>query len=85
MNDRMNNHPYLGVPKLVYRPTYQHSENQYNHQYCYYKCCIDDNRFVVHLLDEETIQNIPIAHIVRVNKCYPVCLHRPILYFSYSP
>lgn len=86
-------HPYLGIPKLVHKPYANCPESDYDmiegapydHQYFYYECYMDDvDHFCCEKMCEKTGKRWSFSKVLPVNKNYPSCFHRWILYYYYK-
>ena len=83
-------HPYLGVPKLMHKPYANCPESEYdmiegtpyNHQYIYYECFMDDeNHFHCEKICEKTGKKWSCSTVIPINKHYPSCFHRTLVYY----
>lgn len=96
----MNNniHPYLGVPKLVYKPKkppiseeeedaeivikHVSYKPNENSEFVFYECYDMSGEMQYEKLEPTTLPSKPSSQIINIHRSYPECVHRIILYFS---
>lgn len=93
-----NIHPYLGVPKLVYKPKRTINEEEsydemivkeVSHKpfdktdFIFYECYDASGEMQYEKVEPSQLPKNPCSQIINVHKSYPECVHRIILYFSF--
>ena len=91
-------HPYLGVPKLVYKPKKRpiSEEEEYaeiamkdvsykpceKSEFVFYECYDVSGEMQYEKVEPTTLPSKPSSQIINVHRSFPECVHRIILYFS---
>lgn len=89
-------HPYLGVPKLVYKPKQRDYEEfgeivikhvsykpYEKSEFVFYECYDVSGEMQYEKFDPHALPSKPCSQIINIHKNYPECIHRMILYFSF--
>ena len=93
-----NIHPYLGVPKLVYKPKPPSTDDsdafcddmdgtppEKSQDYVFYECYDLSGTFHYEKLTHPTtLPTKPSSQVINVHRNYPEYVHRIILYFSFK-
>lgn len=94
-----NIHPYLGVPKLVYKPKQispieEESYDEivvkevshkpfYKNDFTFYECYDLSGEIQYEKVEPTQLPKNPCSQIINIHKNYPECVHSIILYFSF--
>ena len=89
-------HPYLGVPKLVYKPKPPSTNDsdafcddmdgtppEKSQDYVFYECYDLSGEFHYDKIDSHSLPTKPRSQILNIHRNYPEYVHRIILYFSF--
>lgn len=90
-------HPYLGVPKLVYKPKPSKVDDdleeinvkEVSHKpfeksdFFFYECYDVSGELQYEKVEQAQLPKNPGSQIINIHKNYPECVHRMILYFSF--
>jgi hypothetical protein len=90
-------HPYLGVPKLVYKPkkrpiSEEDTEIVMKHvsykpfeksDFVFYECYDVSGEMQYEKIEPPKLPTKPYSQIINVHRSFPECVHRIILYFSF--
>jgi hypothetical protein len=91
-------HPYLGVPKLVYKPkkgpiseeedaeiAIKHVSYKPNEksEFVFYECYDMSGEMQYEQVEPPTLPSKPSSQIINIHRSFPECVHRIILYFSF--
>jgi hypothetical protein len=92
-------HPYLGVPKLVYKPksSVKTEDIQFDEivvkevthkpfeksDFVFYECYDVSGELQYEKVEPPSLPSKPSSQIINIHKNYPECVHRMILYFSF--
>jgi len=89
-------HPYLGVPKLVYKPKPRRDEEfdeivvkDVSYKPCeksdfiFYECYDVSGEMQYEKVEPPSLPSKPSSQIINIHRSYPECVHRMILYFSF--
>jgi hypothetical protein len=92
-------HPYLGVPKLVYKPKKRpiSEEEEYaeivmkdvsykpceKSEFVFYECYDVSGEMQYEKVEPPKLPSKPSSQIINVHRSFPECVHRIILYFSF--
>jgi hypothetical protein len=93
-------HPYLGVPKLVYKPKKrpiseeeEDAEIAIKHVSCkpfeksefvFYECYDVSGEMQYEKLEPPKLPSKPSSQIINIRRSFPECVHSIILYFLYK-
>lgn len=92
-------HPYLGVPKLVYKPKPSTKTEDIHFDeivvkevahkpfeksdFIFYECYDVSGEMQYEKVEPPSLPSKPCSQIINIHKNYPECVHRMILYFSF--
>jgi hypothetical protein len=88
-------HPYLGVPKLVYKPKPAGQETDEDDiviqtveikpapEFVFYECYDLSGIFHYDKIESDSLPAKPSSQIINIHRNYPEYVHRIILYFSF--
>jgi len=90
-------HPYLGVPKLVYKPKKRPISEEDTEivvkdvsykpceksDFVFYECYDVSGEMQYEKVEPPKLPSKPSSQIINVHRSFPECVHRIILYFSF--
>jgi hypothetical protein len=90
-------HPYLGVPKLVYKPKKRPISEEdaeivmkdvsykpcEKSEFVFYECYDVSGEMQYEKVEPPKLPSKPSSQIINVHRSFPECVHRIILYFSF--